>query len=239
MLYLDLSYDDPASNLACDEALLECSEESPSRGILRFWESPVHFVVLGRSNSARSEVNVDACHRLKIPVLRRCSGGGTVLQGPGCLNYSLILDTQKVSDIGSISSTNTTILKYHKKALEPMLGNEIHRSGDTDLTIRQLKVSGNAQRRLRRFVLFHGTFLLHLDLKLMETVLNFPSRQPDYRDHRSHSEFVRQLPLSRESIKSALIRQWGARGRLKQVPECRVRKLVEERYSRPDWNLKL
>src|ERR1041385_179712 len=86
MLYLDLTSSSPAENLACDEALLDFCEERPGLEVLRFWESTERFVVLGYANALHREVNVAACEAAQIPIMRRCSGGGTVLQGPGCLN---------------------------------------------------------------------------------------------------------------------------------------------------------
>src|ERR671925_413734 len=83
---LEWTFDSPEHNLAFDDTLLdsECAT-------LRFWESRCHFVVLGRSGRPEQEVNMPACETAGIPVLRRSSGGGTVLQGPGCLNYALVL----------------------------------------------------------------------------------------------------------------------------------------------------
>ena len=91
MKYLDRTLRTPQENLAADEALLDWCEEESADEILRFWEPRQHFVVLGYSNRTRTEVNLDSCKKLDVPVLRRCSGGGTVLQGPGCLNYALLL----------------------------------------------------------------------------------------------------------------------------------------------------
>src|SRR5258708_2951393 len=87
----DAAFPSPAENLACDEALLDVSENSEDPGFLRFWESPSHFVVLGYGKHLQSEVFREACAEAGIPILRRCSGGGTVLQGPGSFNYTLIL----------------------------------------------------------------------------------------------------------------------------------------------------
>jgi len=93
MKYLDLTLDDAAGNLACDEALLQAHETERLDGeLLRVWEAQKYFVVLGHSNRIAAEVEIEACERRAIPVLRRMSGGGAVLQGPGCLNYSLILN---------------------------------------------------------------------------------------------------------------------------------------------------
>ena len=91
MTLLDVSFPLPVHNLACDEVLLNMLEEEAVGEILRFWTSTQYFVVLGSSNNVRDEVDLDACRADGIPILRRHSGGGTVLQGPGCLNFSLIL----------------------------------------------------------------------------------------------------------------------------------------------------
>ncbi|HTN71202.1 MAG TPA: lipoate--protein ligase family protein, partial [Methylomirabilota bacterium] len=79
MKYLELTFADPARNLACDEALLELCEQKEAEGILRIWEPQTYFVVLGYSNKLATEVNVEACAERGMPVLRRFSGGGTVL----------------------------------------------------------------------------------------------------------------------------------------------------------------
>src|SRR5215831_6230774 len=86
MELFDFTFATPAENLACDEALLDACERNGSGEVLRFWEPHGYFVVVGYGNSIATEVNLAACEAERIPVLRRCSGGGTVLQGPGCLN---------------------------------------------------------------------------------------------------------------------------------------------------------
>src|SRR5882724_10843203 len=98
MKLLDLTLASPAENLACDEVLLDRSENGAGKEVLRFWEPRDYFVVVGYANKLATEVHVPACEARGIPVLRRCSGGGAVLQGPGCLNYTLIL---RITDRGS------------------------------------------------------------------------------------------------------------------------------------------
>src|SRR5689334_16956944 len=106
MKILDLTLPTPAENLACDEALLQAAETGNSGEVLRFWESPTHFVVVGYANKVGAEVNVAACDARNVPILRRCSGGGTVLQGPGCLNYALVLRIADDQPTHSIHSAN-------------------------------------------------------------------------------------------------------------------------------------
>ena len=70
MKTLDLSLPESAHNLACDEILLDEVNEGRCGPMLRFWESPVHFVVVGYGNSVERECDTDACKRIGIPILR-------------------------------------------------------------------------------------------------------------------------------------------------------------------------
>src|SRR5207249_8989898 len=76
MKYLDLTFNAPAENLACDEALLDLCEQGLEDEILRVWEASQHFVVVGYGNKISSEVNLEACAAAQVPVFRRCTGGG-------------------------------------------------------------------------------------------------------------------------------------------------------------------
>ncbi len=83
MKLLDLTLPSPAENLACEEALLDVCDEHGGGEILRFWEAHESFVVVGYANKITTEVNVESCRAKQISIFRRCSGGGTVLQGRG------------------------------------------------------------------------------------------------------------------------------------------------------------
>lgn len=145
---LDLTFPTPAENLACDEALLDWREENGGKEILRLWESPEPFVVVGYANKVETEVDVPACEARGIPIFRRCSGGGTVLQGEGCLNYALILRIAEGLPTENISTANRFIMERNRLAIQAIIGNgqAISIRGHTDLAIGDLKVSGNSQR---------------------------------------------------------------------------------------------
>ena len=236
MQHLDLTQPSPAENLALDEALLECAENLGGGETLRFWESPVEFVVLGYANQAAIEVNVEVCAGAGVPVLRRCSGGGTVLQGPGCLNYNLVLRIDETGPTRSIHTTNGFIMERHRAVIEKLLGQPVAVQGHTDLTVGGLKFSGNAQRRRRNFLVFHGTFLLHFDLGRISQLLRMPSKPPDYRADRGHERFLTNLNVSADRVKSALRQVWKAETPIEQVPD--ISALMSEKYSREDWNRK-
>ena len=224
MKFLDLTLPTPAENLACDEALLDLCEENGGEGILRFWEAREHFLVLGYSNKARTEAHLDRARQDGVPVLRRCTGGGAVLQGPGCLNYSLILPIT-----AQVSETNASIMQRHAKAI----GGEVR--GHSDLTIGDLKFSGNAQRRKRRYLLFHGSFLLNLDIERIERLLPMPSREPDYRHHRAHREFLTNVDFE---IRNALRKAWQATQPFTDLALDKIVALASQQYSADDWTFK-
>ena len=238
MKLCDVTLPTPEENLACDEALLDLCEAGGSDELLRLWTPQQYFVVLGYADKAQTEANLHFCRTHTIPVLRRCSGGGAVLQGPGVLNYSLIL---RISDSGSchsIPATNRFILQSHRDVLAGLLGAPVEWCGQTDLAIGGLKFAGNAQRRRRCFLLFHGSFLLHLDLHIVEQALPLPSRQPDYRVHRSHADFLINLNLSAATVSAALIKVWDATAPLASIPSEQITLLAREKYSLDEWNLR-
>jgi lipoate---protein ligase len=247
MKLLDLTLPSPAENLACDEALLDACEEGGDDEILRFWEALETFVVVGYANRVVTEANLETCRAHKVPIFRRCSGGGTVLQGAGCLNYALILRITDNGPLRNITSANQFIMDRNRAAIEAVglkskIGNlksEILVRGHTDLTLDGRKFSGNSQRRKKNFLLFHGTFLLNVNLAVVSEFLRMPSLQPDYRAGRNHDDFLVNLNLPADQVKSALQKAWGATGELKDWPKEEIQKLAVEKYSTDEWNLKL
>lgn len=236
MEYLDLNLTRPEWDLACDEALLDWCEETRGQEVLRCWEPATCFLVLGYGNRVAAEVLLERCRADGVPVLRRCTGGGSVFQGPGCLNYSLVLQMSSRPELQSVTAANRSILERHRQALSQLLHQPVRIQGATDLTLDNLKFSGNAQRRRRRCLLFHGTFLLNLDVDLMERYLAMPPRPPPYRAARTHREFLTRLPLSPGTIAAALREVWGAREPIRAWPAEATRRLAAEKYGRPEWN---
>jgi len=239
MLLVDHHLIQPEENLACDEILLNLCNANDGPELLRFWESPTPFVVLGYTKILQKEVNRIACQQRGIPVLRRCSGGGTVLQGPGCLNYSLISKIPADEFPHNIPATNCRVMKKQRDALQALLPGQVEICGHTDLTWNGLKFSGNAQRRKSRYFLFHGTILLDFDLDLIQKVLLMPEVQPDYREGRSHREFITNLPLQRETVIEAITRQWKFAGEWNAaLPLSEIRALAAHKYLSAEWNEK-
>ena len=240
MKFFNLNLPSPAAQLASDEVLLDGCENGHGKEALLFWEPRETFVVVGYANKIATEVNIAACAAKGVPIFRRCSGGGTVLQSPGCLNYSLILRITEDGPLRTITSANQFIMERNRAAIQMILpGSEIMISGHTDLALGGLKFSGNAQRRKKNHLLFHGTFLLQFDLALMAEFLRMPSLQPDYRASRSHGDFLVNLNLPAEQVKDAMKIIWNATEELTNIPQKEIQTLVAQKYSTDGWNLKL
>lgn len=238
MKVLDLTFSSPEENLACDEAILEACEAGKNEETLRFWEPKQTFAVLGYSNKVETELRKEACLRDRVPILRRISGGGTVLQGPGCLNYALILEIKKRPELATVTGANRFIMDRNRESLARLLSKEVTVEGHTDLAINGLKFSGNSQRRKKRYLLFHGTFLLDFDFETVEKYLSMPSQAPSYRKNRPHAAFLMNLNISSSRVKIALKRTWATESAFKTVPHTHIQKLASEVYSKTEWNFK-
>jgi len=166
------------------------------------------------------------------------SGGGAVVQMPGCLSYAVVLRADGGVVGGGITATHRYVLARVAEAASQAAGRPVVHQGDSDLAVNDRKCCGNAQRRLRQAVLVHGTFLLNADLTWMDRLLPAPSRQPEYRRGRAHRDFVVNLGVAVEALEASLGAVWGAARALTSWPEEPTARLAREKYGRAEWNLK-
>lgn len=240
MRLLDISYSMPSKNLALDEVLLESAATGKWGATLRLWESPVSFVVVGSSQRVGEVVDLGNCQSDAMPVLRRCSAGGAVMQGPGCLNYALALAYDKVPEVASLHPSYEYILGKVAEALAS-LGVQAEQVGVSDLAVKGMKCSGNSQRRKKSACLHHGTLLYEMDATDMADYLLEPEDRPDYRTDRNHEAFIRPLGFHSEQLKSALIRVFckGAhRSEITDDEEEAMLQLAYDKYSQAEWTFR-
>lgn len=234
MHFLDLTLPTPEENLALDEALLVAAEEHGGGEILRIWESATPFVVLGYFCRLADDVDEAACLTDGVPILRRVSGGGTVLQGPGCLNFAVVLDMRAGPELRDIGRSHRIVLGRIADALAPRFaGIEFH--PPNDLAIGGRKFSGNAQRRRRDWLLHHGTLLYDFPLASVSRCLCEPQRQPDYRANRPHGDFLTNLAADRERLVARLRETWRADNITAGWPRALTAELVATRYVNSEW----
>lgn len=204
MRILDLTFPTPEENLAFDTTLLHEAGNGGSE-CLRFWESPAECVVVGHSGRIEKEVHVTACSQEGVPILRRVSGGGAVVLGPGCLNFAFVLSLDLRPGLFDVRRSWRAILGTLATALDYP---GVAPAGTSDLALYGGKFSGNAQRRTRHRLLHHGTILYGFDLPRIGQLLKEPQNQPPYRSRRIHQDFLCNLPLCASDIKRRISDAW-------------------------------
>lgn len=233
MILLDLTLPTAAENLALDEALLLAAEDGTGGEVLRLWEQPDYAVVLGAGGSVTIDVDDAACAADGVPVLRRTSGGGTVVIGSGCLCVSVVLRIGPGLD--SIAGATGFVMGKLHDAVAPFAPGVVL-AGSGDLAVAGRKVSGSAQQRKRRHVLHHATLLCGFDLGRVGRYLRAPERAPAYRAGRDHAEFVTNLPVGVSELRERVVAAWEVTGEYPEPPLGPVRKLVAEKYGHDEWN---
>lgn len=157
------------------------------RVLFRLFETMRHAVVLSSSNSAEREAFEDVCRDSDIPVLQRRGGGGTVLLGPGCLVLTFAFFAK---DVFSNQKYFQMINGLWADALADAGVNGLVTRGHSDLASGDLKIAGTSLFRRKHLVVYQGSLLVDPDFELISKVLRHPSREPDYRNGRSHREFL-------------------------------------------------
>ncbi len=196
-------------NLAIDEAMTRAAA-GDGRWTLRLWWGTDPTVVVGSSEKPEVVADLDACERLGVEVVKRSTGGGTVLQTPDVLNYSITGPAPVNFDVRAIFGEGARFL------IDALgrLGVEAQARGISDVAVEGRKVSGNAMAKRWGGLLLHGTLLWDIDLDLLEACLRHPPREPDYRQGRGHRAFLvtlRELGVmgGRKELERALLRAAG------------------------------
>jgi lipoate-protein ligase A len=234
-------------NMALDEALLE-SVAGGSPPVLRFysWKPPA--VTVGYFQGLEEEVDLEACRRSGVDVVRRISGGGAVFHDAE-ITYSLIIPVDHPLTGSSIMGSYEKLCSGVSAGLA-LLGIDAAFAPINDIIAGGKKVSGNAQTRRKGCVLQHGTVLLDLDGELMFSLLRVPQEK-------MKGKFVQDIKarvtglydllgrrISFDEAQDALVRGFGQAlslnyVSLENVPskeeESRALALAGEKFGTESW----
>lgn len=236
MLFIDSTLPTVASNLAVEEALLESAEQGNwGYEYLRVWQAHEVFAVIGRGSRFSQEVNAAACADAGISVFRRISGGAAIVAGPGCLLYAVMLSLRLRPELQMVDVAHEFVMQQMVAALKP-IAPQLTYAGTCDLVIDGCKVSGNSLRVRRDWLLYHGTLLLDMDLQNIDRYLNHPPREPEYRQHRRHHDFVANIGCSAAVATQQLKHQWQAVVGDVDLPLELTDELVKQKYTQDSWN---
>lgn len=235
MLQITDDFSDPADHLALDEAMLIAADDGDAGEQIRFWEFASPTVVAGRSTRLVDEIDLDYCEQNAIPVMRRCSGGASVVGGPGCLMYSVVLSLEG-DEMRKIDVAHQFVMGRVLTALQHQVP-DARWQGICDLTWQDRKCSGNSLKIARQHLLYHGTILYAADLDRIARVLKHAPRQPEYRAGRDHAEFVTNVPIEPMKFVRDMGEIFGANDCISSDSyDARIRTLRGQRYDDPAWH---
>ncbi len=241
MALIDLGVIPALSALAVEEALLERLDGGGEGVGWLFW-TPEHLcAVLGTARPAGADLLVEEVRAAGLPVLRRRSGGGTVLLGPAGPAVTRIAPPG-----GGVRECYAGFCEVLGGALD-RLGLESEFHPPADLAVSGRKVAGLAQRRKRRAALVTASVLCAPLAAEAERFLALPAAgdAPEYRAGRPHSGFMtslRELGVKRpaRALLGALKAELAERGR--SAEGCavdsgiRVRAAeIEAELADPEW----
>ena len=177
--FLDTGFSDGATNMAIDEAILEGVARGTSSQTVRVfgWRPPA--VSTGHSQDPSRELDLDACARAGVDVVRRPTGGRAVLHF-GELTYAVVGRSGERPLGRAVLETYRSIAEALLAGLRELgvegdlerVGGEQRSvwrgasppcfvsAGRFEITVRGRKLVGSAQRRSGSAVLQHGSLLM-------------------------------------------------------------------------------
>ncbi len=166
---LQTGYNGAAFNMGLDEAVMQAAK--PGLPVLRLygWKPPA--VSIGYFQSMRDEVDVDACGKSGVDVVRRVTGGGAVFHDAE-LTYSFITREYPQNVKESYELVCGAVIAGLAE-----LGVQSSFVPLNDIVSGGKKISGNAQTRKNGVLLQHGTILLEVDVDRMFSLLKVPSEK--------------------------------------------------------------
>lgn len=186
--------------LAVEEALFRADTENWC--LINHGTPPA--IVMGMSGRAEEAVE-EGC---QIPIIRRFSGGGTVVVDEGTVFFTLILNHADLP----CAPTPADVMSWTGRLLAPAFAPYALEIEEQDYVIEGKKIGGNAQSFSSRRVVHHTSLLWTWQQERM-ALLKMPRHRPAYRGDRSHQEFCNSLCryfCRREALIAALERAVGA-----------------------------
>lgn len=250
-----------AEILAWSEARLARIPEG--RPAICLWRPKELTVAIGVSQSSERDIVPETVKRDGAALVRRASGGGSVVLCEGVLCWEAWADVADVKRINADGSGDGGIRAAYATLSLPVvnalraLGVEAVQAGICDIAVgggengegAHRKVAGTAQLRRRNKALVHGSLLVNADRTLLPRYLPQPEVAPEYRAGRGHDVFcanISTLVPGEPDIMGAVaarIREaaaalgWNVTTPPDELPED-AKKLLREKYLSPDWNWK-
>ncbi len=245
--FIGLDSQDAGMNMAIDEAIMNSRRDDKVKDTFRLYRWKPSAVSIGFFQSIADEVNLQACAKHGVEVVRRITGGGAVYHDfDGEITYSLIAgsDNPKIP---------TDILKSYEVLCEGLvlglksLGLNARFNPVNDIIVNGKKISGNAQTRKNGVILQHGTLLIDVNIERMFELLKVTDEKLRDKAIKGVKERVTSMKLEAgklsldkvaSSIKEGFSTSLGVQfeeGQLEDEEVRSAKKIRDEKYLSKEW----
>lgn len=171
--------------LQWEEALLRADQEN----WCLFNRGSPPAIVMGISGKVEQLIEQDKLERAPLPLIRRFSGGGTVVVDENTLFVTLICQTNALS----IPPFPRPLMQWTADHLyRPLFPPSLFQLQENDYALEGRKWGGNAQSIIKGRWLHHSSLLWDYQSDYMDYLL-FPPKTPAYRQGRGHTDFLCRL----------------------------------------------
>lgn len=205
--WIELKQNTPIfEQLQLEEALLRTEE----RNFCIINQGSPKSIVMGVSGEIAALINMEKVKQEPIPIIKRFSGGGTVIVDQNTLFITFIIQKKDLA----IPSFPEPIMRWSADLYTSAWNIPDFQLRENDYCIGAQKCGGNAQYIRKERWLHHTSFLWDYEETNMDALL-LPARRPVYRLDRSHQDFLCRLktfgatPEKRlEELRCALLKQF-------------------------------
>lgn len=219
--YLELRNFPILEQLRLEEALLRVDDRNwclINRGSPRS-------IVMGISGKAEEVSFLNKVQDANIPVIKRYSGGGTVIVDSDTVFISFIANRS----ILPCPCYPRKVMDWSGEFYAPLLHPYPFAVRENDYVIGDHKFGGNAQSITKDRFVHHSTLLWDFSDTNMD-FLQFPAKVPEYRGKRAHSDFLCRLKdycKCQDQFVSGFLEQLGASYCLESSDVEKLRSLQE------------
>ncbi len=212
--------------LKLEEALLRLDQ----RNFCLINEGSPPAIVLGISGKLEQLVDREKVRTHNIPLIRRFSGGGTVIVDESTLFISFICQ----KELHNFPLFPEPILKWSEELYKEVFSHPLFSLCENDYVFGEKKCGGNAQYLKKERFLHHTSFLWDYQEELMDFLLH-PPKTPTYRAGRRHAEFLARMKdfaPSKEALIARLKETLDQRYGIQEVTWQELIELQQQPYRR-------
>jgi len=160
-------------------------------------------IVLGRSKKEEDDVFLEKAREDNIPIIRRETGGGTVLIDSGCIIVDIGYRAEsRCRKIDMLQKANAIIAKMLND-----IGIEAKFDAEwPDILVGECKICGSSLGIRNTNFLYSASLIYDaLSIQMIDKYLKIPIRMPAYRNARNHRDFLISVNSLSEKSKDEII----------------------------------